>query len=143
MILYAYGEHLKDMGPCGRLQQVGTVLLATEVMWLNEVLIEKFGVNAPALERLPLRLSALLDVATKAGLGVGRSRSAVLTELRKQSCLIKNQWLKENYVQQTSTTSANNDATGSSTNDTTVAEILADQVQRLNELTSVSHTRCI
>jgi len=67
-------------------------------MWLHETLVRKYGVLTPALDQLPLRNRALLDVAIKAGLGKGRTMSGVLTLLREQSSAISREWRMLNLM---------------------------------------------
>ena len=67
-------------------------------MWLNENMISIFGSQTPQLEKLPLRVAALVDVATKAGLGMNRTRLGVLQLLREQSSAVLEQWRTMNMM---------------------------------------------
>ena len=103
MVLYAYGEHLPDMGPGQRLFEVGYLLLAVEVMWLSQRILGIFGARSltpDLLGGLPVRVKALLDVAAKAGLGADRTRLAMLELLKGQSINIYQQFLRENAIDQ-------------------------------------------
>ena len=103
MVLYAYGEHLPDMGPGQRLFEVGHLLLAVEVMWLDDTITEVCGarpLTAEMLSRLPLRVKALLDVAQKAGLGTNRTRLGMMELLKAQSINIYEQFHRENSIDQ-------------------------------------------
>ena len=106
-------------------------------MWLNETLIALFGMQAPLLDQLPLRIRALLDVATKAGLGDGRTKSGVLVVLRGQSSLILRQWQMQN-VKATHV----NDGGQPSMNGTDVVALLVDQQQDFKETRLVSSLHC-
>ena len=102
LVVHAYCEHLAEMAPGRRLFRVGYLLLALEVMWLAEVIAEIWGVRPIShdlLNRLPLRVRVLLDVAVKAGLGEnGRTRPAVLELLMGQSIQINLQFRRENTI---------------------------------------------
>jgi hypothetical protein len=62
-------------------------------MWLHDLML---GISSA--HPLPLRVNALLDAATKAGLGVGRTRDGVMAVLRDQSSAIVRQWQMRNLI---------------------------------------------
>jgi hypothetical protein len=117
------------------LHDFGKLLLATEMMWLDETMVRLFGVHSPSLERLPLRTRALLDVATQAGLGNGRTKSQVLVLLRGQSSSILKQWRTMNLMDIV----VGNNGAQQSIQNSNIVSLLADQIKVNRELQSVSH----
>jgi hypothetical protein len=86
-------KYLFCTGPNGRLYDVGSILLAVEVMWVNDTML---GVSDPS--QLPLRVKRILEVATKAGLGEGRTLGGVIALVRDQSTAILRQWRMQNLM---------------------------------------------
>ena len=99
-------------------------------MWLEETLVGLFGVLplSQCLGRLPLRVAALLEVATRAGLGIGRTQAAVLGVLRDQSSTILKQWKMMNIME----TTVSNNAAVSSLNDVSMVAVMVD-IQKDNK----------
>ena len=120
-----------SVGPGGKRHKVGEILLATEVMWLEESLVDLFGLDPVStyLARLPLRIAALVDVAKKAGLANGRTEGGVLLVLREQSATMLRQWKMRNLM-----TVVPNNAAMPTLNVTTMVSVIVDIQKDCKEL---------
>lgn len=118
---------------------VGKILLATEVMWFDDMLLGSFGTEPVAryLGRLPLRCAALVDVAKKAGLANGRTEAGVVLALREQSVTILKQWKMRNLLD------AVNHAVMPSPNVTAMVSVVVDNQKDCKELKVVRLLFCV
>lgn len=102
LVVHAYGEHWAEFGPDRRLAKVGELLLAVELMYLPDIVADRWGprhIVYGTLAQMPLRVNALLDKSVAAGLGKGMVRCHVLELLVRQGKLIRTQFLRDNAAQ--------------------------------------------
>ena len=101
MVVHAYGRHLGEMAPNQRLADIGSLLLAVEVMWFESLVKDRLGEGVVTQERIrfmPPRARALLDAACNAGLVLGRTLPQVVAALRVQSAHMLQQFQRSNAL---------------------------------------------
>ena len=101
------------------------------MMWVDEHIV-----GFPTTGQLPFRVTALLEAATKAGLGLGRTSVGLLNLLREQSRAIHRRWKIANLMEMEATV-ASNEGFSSMNRDNLVA-MLVDTQRDCKEMRLVS-----